>query len=104
MSLVKSKHIRNAARGESCTFNITGHCNYNPETSVMAHLPSPISGYKSTDLASVAVSCSNCHDVIDGRVNHDVSQEDIEFYMRRAQTLTLNMLYEKGIVTVKGAA
>ena len=29
--------IRKAAKGEQCTLNITGVCNYNPETVVLAH-------------------------------------------------------------------
>lgn len=104
MSAVKSKIIRNAARDKTCHFNIVGYCNYDSSTSVMAHMPTDdfLSGYKSTDLASLAVCCSSCHDVIDGRVKHQVSESDLNFYMRRAQTRTLNMLFEMNIISIKG--
>lgn len=29
--------LRKAARGLMCTVRIPGHCNHNPETSVLAH-------------------------------------------------------------------
>ncbi|MFT8068426.1 nuclease domain-containing protein, partial [Salmonella enterica subsp. enterica serovar Enteritidis] len=29
--------LRNAARGLMCTVRIPGHCNHNPDTSVLAH-------------------------------------------------------------------
>ena len=31
--------IRNAAKGEQCTLNIAGVCNYNPETVVFLPFP-----------------------------------------------------------------
>ena len=93
--------IRKAARGEECTLNITGVCNYNPETVVLCHFPSEGHGMglKSSDL-SAGFGCSACHDAIDSRVNVGLSREDKEFYMRRSQTRTLLRLIERGIVRV----
>ena len=35
---VVSKKIRNSARGQDCTLRIPGVCNFNPETTVLAHV------------------------------------------------------------------
>ena len=45
--------IRKAAKGEQCTLNIAGVCNYNPETVVFCHFPSETHGMglKSDDLS-----------------------------------------------------
>ena len=102
--VVQSKAIRNAARGESCTLMIPGVCNGNPETAVMAHLPSPIKGYKSTDLGGCVCACSDCHDAIDGRRGFQCSPADLQFYMRRATILTLDLLRRKGVLTVRDVA
>lgn len=94
--------IRKAAKGEDCTLNIAGVCNYNPETVVLCHFPSETHGIglKSNDL-SAGFGCSACHDVIDGRSHIKLSKEDKEFYMRRSQFRTLLRLIDKGIVKCK---
>mgnify|MGYP002712023966 FL=1 len=95
--------IRKAAKGEDCTLNIAGVCNYNPETVVLCHFPSETHGMglKSNDL-SAGFGCSACHDVIDGRSHINLSREDKEFYMRRSQFRTMRRLEELGIISVKG--
>ena len=96
-----SNAIRKSAKGEDCTLNIAGVCNYDNSTTVLCHFPSETSGKgkKSTDF-SAGYGCCRCHDVIDGRVKY--SGNDLDFYMRRSQTRTLHRLMEKGLVTVKG--
>ena len=98
---MKSKKIRNSARGEDCTLNISGVCNYDPETVVYVHFPDNTHGIgqKATDFSG-AYGCSACHDAVDGRVNCDEFFYHQHFYMRRAQTRTLERLYEKGILKV----
>ncbi|QRN32627.1 nuclease domain-containing protein [Pectobacterium brasiliense] len=68
----RSKVLRESARGQACTLQISGICNANPETTVLCHLPSPTHGmgYKGDDFWAV-YGCSSCHDVIDGRVQYD---------------------------------
>lgn len=99
--VIQSKKIRNAAKGEACTLNVAGVCNYSEDTVVFAHFPSEIAGYKSTDLSG-GFACSNCHDWIDRRVFDD--DQEREFYMRRSQVRTFTRLIELGIVSVKGVA
>ena len=94
--------IRKAAKGEECTLNIAGVCNYNAETVVLCHFPSDSHGMglKSPDV-SAGFGCSSCHDALDGRSRAWLSSEDKEFYMRRSQTRTLLRLIERGIVRIE---
>jgi len=97
MGVIKSKKLRDSARGEQCTLNIVGICNYDPATTVLSHLPSEIAGYKSTDISS-AYCCSSCHRIIDDRSK--LSPQDYEFYCRRGQVRTLTRMEEKGLITI----
>jgi len=101
MGVIKSTAIRKAARGQDCTMQVVGVCNFNPETTIHAHFPSEIAGYKATDISGGQI-CSACHDWIDRRIPSDDS--DREFYMRRSQVRTMTRLVDMGIITVKGAA
>lgn len=59
-------NLRNLARGEDCQIRAPG-CNFNPETTVLAHLPGGGMGAKRHDLHG-AWACSHCHDLVDGRI------------------------------------
>ena len=97
---IRSKKIRDAARGETCTLQIPGVCNGNTETTVLAHLPDESHGMgRKSDDISAAFACSACHDVIDGRVKWELRPVDGgQWYMRRAMTRTLRRLIERGIL------
>jgi hypothetical protein len=61
--------LRDLARGQDCQVRIPGVCNFDPATTVLAHLTmAGISGrgLKAPD-ALGSWCCSSCHDVIDGR-------------------------------------
>jgi len=98
---MKSTLITRSAEGEKCTMNIVSWCNYNPETTVLAHFPNGSGGSNKLngDLCA-GYCCSDCHSILDGRVKHKVSKEDLEFYMRRSQCRTLVRLIDKGLVKV----
>ncbi len=64
--------LRKEARGRECQVRIGGVCNYDPETTVLAHMNTKTlfgcgTGQKVPDVLG-AWACSACHDVIDGRV------------------------------------
>ena len=102
MKKIVSKKIRNSARGEDCTFQIVGVCNYNPETVVFCHLPDESNGMgKKSDDISGAYGCSNCHDAIDGRVYSVELEENKDWYFRRGQTRTLRRLIDKDVVVIR---
>ena len=66
------KRLRELARGKPCLLRIPGICNYDPETTVLAHvrIAGTGMGRKPHDLAGIW-ACSACHDVLDGRSKHD---------------------------------
>lgn len=96
---VVSKKIRNAARGQSCTLRLS-ECNFNPETTVLAHLPNGFKGMGMKGLDTVGVfACSSCHDAIDGRVHNTgpIDWRDIT----RALAETHEVLIQMKIIEVK---
>lgn len=98
----KTSKIRQSAKGENCTLNIVGVCNYNPETVVLCHFPSEQKGIgiKSHDL-SAGYGCSACHDVLDGRKQNLEFKNHAEFYMRRSSIRTHLRLIDKGLLVIK---
>lgn len=93
--LVNPKILR-AAQGQPCTLQIPGHCNFNPDTTVAAHLQfeGGIMGSKTDDI-SVAFSCSECHKAIDAYL---VDPEDRYFYMGRGLYRTWKILIQEGLI------
>lgn len=103
----QSKKIRQSAKGETCTLQIAGVCNHNPDTVVYCHLPDESNGMgKKSDDVSGCYGCSECHNFLDGRLrtpelrHFSLSKGELEYYMRRAQTRTLRRLIQKGIVKI----
>lgn len=97
--IIKSKKLRESARGRDCTLRIPGVCNFNPETTVLCHLPCGQKGMgmKSPDNMAI-MACSNCHDRLDGRGNGDVIDwRDV----LRALAETQAYWIEKGLMTLK---
>ena len=58
--------LRKSARGRECTIRIPGVCNFNPETTVLAHLNNGGMGQKAPDMHG-AFACVKCHDIVDYR-------------------------------------
>ncbi|MNF92547.1 hypothetical protein D3C84_751950 [compost metagenome] len=61
--------LRETARGRDCQVRLAGICNFNPETTVLAHFRLAGTcgmGIKPHDLLG-AWACSSCHDEIDRR-------------------------------------
>ena len=69
---IRQNELTKSARGEDCLVRMPGICNFNNETTVLAHLGGQFKkGYKAMDIHG-AYCCSSCHDVIDGRTNSRV--------------------------------
>lgn len=102
---IRSKALRDSARGESCTLRLPGICTHDSETVVLCHLrdlaPSGM-GTKPSDLHAV-YACHACHDVIDGRRKVDMTPYEIGFEEGRALCETIMRFADKGLLTVKGA-
>lgn len=102
---LRSKKLRDAAKGKQCTVQLMGVCTFNPETVVLAHLPSETHGmaYKSDDIFAVDC-CSACHDAIDGRTPYSFEPGVKEMTLLQALHRTLMRRVCEGLITVKGAA
>jgi len=109
---IKSKKLRDSARGEDCTLNIAGVCNYDSSTTVLAHLPDDSGtgkmGGKSDDICAV-YACSDCHDILDGKkdmqdygcVNNEEWEDYDIGYQHRALKRTIRRMVENGSVVIK---
>jgi len=89
-------NLRKLAQGRDCQVRLQTVCNFNPETTVLAHYRlhglSGI-GMKSPDLFG-AWACSDCHDAIDGRRRtvfspSEIAQAHLEGVMRTQYALIL---------------
>lgn len=87
---MKSKTIRNSAKGEECTLRIAGVCNYDKDTTVLCHVQTEGGkmGGKEDDEASAVYGCSACHDAMDGRVRCFEFANNKWFYIARALVRT----------------
>jgi len=96
---VISPQLRASARGQDCTLRIPGVCSFNPEQTVLAHLPCGHKGVgmKSPDLMAV-FACAHCHTFIDSHRFSELSAKHI------LQALAETQMYwiDKGLLTVKG--
>lgn len=90
--------LRKIARGRDCMVRIPDVCNFNPETTVLAHLGGGGMGMKSHDLHG-AWACSGCHDVIDGRVRlRQFSADEIRLMHLEGVIRTQGELIKEGIL------
>lgn len=93
--------LRKEARGRGCTVRIPGVCNFNSETTVLAHLRvAGVSGMglKSPDLLG-AWACSACHDEIDGRTHKSgLSRDELRLAHYDGMARTIMQLHKEGLV------
>lgn len=86
-------NLKKLARGKECQVRITGVCNFNSETTVLAHIRMPGitgTGMKAPDLLG-AWCCSACHQATES--NPSVRGDFLEGVAR-----TQNKLIEMGVV------
>ena len=96
---VESKKYREAARGQDCTLRLPGICNFDPATTVLAHLPCGMRGtaIKAPDFAAID-ACSNCHAVLDGSRRSEINAWDV---VRALAETHMNRM-ERGLLTIAG--
>jgi hypothetical protein len=96
------KKYYQGAKGEQCTMQIVGVCNFNSDTVVFCHFPEETNGIgKKSHFISGGDCCSDCHNAIDGRVRSQEFRDNFEWYLRRSQTRTIKRRLEQGILTLK---
>ncbi|HFG2023352.1 TPA: nuclease domain-containing protein [Vibrio cholerae] len=92
--LVRSKKIMQSARGKQCTLRLVGICNFNPETTVAAHVGVRRGmGIKCGD-NMVVYACSDCHAEIDSSSRESYAADKL-----RAVEETQEILVEEGLFT-----
>jgi len=100
---IRIKQIRDSARGQICTVQIPGVCNYDEQTTVLAHYQAPGHGGMGTksDDSSAAYACSKCHDILDRRVpwTRGIHEQEREWYWFRAMRRTWKLLLENEVLT-----
>lgn len=87
-------NYRKEARGRECQIRAPG-CNFNAETTILAHLNGGGMGAKRDDRHG-SWSCSHCHDVVDNRINADMSKIEREWYLLWGVIRTQEILIGEG--------
>lgn len=76
---------------------VPGHCNWRPETVVLAHLSGGGMGRKAPDLHG-AFCCSACHDVLDGRSSSGFSRRELQLFHHEGVFRTQAIWLEEGLI------
>ena len=91
--------LRKAAKGEPCEVRLPGICNFNPETTVLAHVRMAGLtgiGQKIPDQLG-AHCCMACHDEADRRTMK-MKAEEVELEFLRAVIRTQYKLIKRGLI------
>ncbi len=89
------------ARGRECTVRIPGICNFNPETSVLAHyrLAGTCGTACKPDDMQGAIACSACHDLIDGRTKtKEFTRDELRLMHAEGVLRTQQIWREEGFI------
>ena len=92
--------LRKFAEGKSCVLRFPGICNWNSETTVLAHLncPDKGKGIKSPDWWGVH-ACSACHDELDGRTHKSgVDRDTLRLWAYESLYETQKRAIEAGLM------
>ncbi|HBL7130390.1 DUF1364 domain-containing protein [Serratia ureilytica] len=91
-------NLRKEARGRDCQIRIPGVCNFNPETTVLAHyrLAGTCGGGMKPDDEQGAWACSSCHDAIDARTKTEFDRETLHLYHAEGVFRTQAILRKEG--------
>jgi hypothetical protein len=94
--------LTEAARGQPCMVRIPNVCNFNAQTTVLAHVRLAGTcgvGMKSPDLLG-SWACSNCHDLIDGRASgaftKTYTRDQVKLMHLEGMARTINELIKQG--------
>jgi hypothetical protein len=96
------KSLRTIAAGKECYLRLPGVCNYDPASTVLAHIRrgnTAGGGMKPADINAVPC-CSACHDAFDGRTRTSYSRYELDAEMLRAHVQWLDWLFKQEIILV----
>ena len=90
--------LRKEARGRDCQVRLPGICNFNPETTVLAHYRMAGlngAGIKPDDIFG-AWCCVACHDACDFRVKTNYTREELRLALAEGVFRTQQILRMEG--------
>ena len=99
----RNKKILDYAEGQECQVKLYNVCNYDSMTVVACHLSEHAFGHGysvKADDCCIAYCCSDCHDVIDGRVptpDH-LTSEEVKLRLYGACINTFRLLCRDGVL------
>lgn len=93
----QSKKLRESARGQDCMVRLPGICNFNNETTILAHLNSGGMGTKHSDLFGT-FCCAACHDAVDRRSMTQYSAEELELMLMQGMARTQQYWLDVGLI------
>jgi hypothetical protein len=99
----KTTKIRQSARGEDCTINLEGVCNYDPDTVVWAHSNKAIHGKsmgRKADDEWGAYACFSCHACVDGQSKRPswLTKDDVDLAFDFAMEKSRAILARKNLI------
>jgi hypothetical protein len=94
---MKQDKYTKSARGQDCQVRIISICNFNPETTVLAHLSGGGVGAKRLNIHG-AYCCSSCHDAIDGRMKTDYSSDELNLMHLEGVIRTQEIMINEGVL------
>ena len=92
----QTKYTR-SARGQECQVRLEGICNFNPETTVLAHLNGGGAGMKHLDIHG-AFCCSDCHDAVDRRTHKDIDSDFLKLALHEGVVRTQVINFNAGLI------
>lgn len=93
-------NLRKLARNRPCQVRLSGICNGDPATTVLAHYRLSGTcgvGIKPHDLLG-AHACSACHDAIDRRAHRDMDREFVRLAHAEGVLRTIDQLTREGVI------
>ena len=91
-------NLRKEAKGRECQVRLPGVCNFDPETTVLAHYrKAGITGIgeKAPDQLG-AWACYNCHMAVDGQMKTHYSRDELELHHLQGIAKTQAILIGEG--------
>lgn len=95
-------NLRNTARGRDCSVRLPHVCNFNVDTTVLAHYR--LAGLSGTGMKSpdvlAAFACSICHDAIDRRGHMDLDRDFVRLAHAEGVMRTQAIWLREGAIKV----
>jgi len=92
--------LRQSARGQQCQVRVPGVCNFDPSTTVLAHLNSAGMALKAHDIHG-AYCCSDCHAWLDGDYSATTDRELRDLYHLEAMVRTQIIMINDGLIETR---